>query len=141
MAGARSPLVVLVLAAGKGTRLRSKTIKLLHQVAGRPMVTRLLDAVQAKIAFVRGLTGWVDITHAIGTGLNTVAAAHTIGIVDQHDAVASGIGGADRTDLNAGRVGALVAQLRDKKASQGVYLFIYLRETIYPTVRTVDNSF
>jgi len=32
-----------VLAAGKGTRLRSKTIKLLHAVAGRPMVVWVLD--------------------------------------------------------------------------------------------------
>jgi bifunctional UDP-N-acetylglucosamine pyrophosphorylase/glucosamine-1-phosphate N-acetyltransferase len=35
---------VLVLAAGKGTRLRSKTIKLLHPVAGRPMVAHVLAA-------------------------------------------------------------------------------------------------
>jgi len=40
-------LVVLVLAAGKGTRLRSKTIKLLHAVAGRPMVAHVLDAARA----------------------------------------------------------------------------------------------
>jgi bifunctional UDP-N-acetylglucosamine pyrophosphorylase/glucosamine-1-phosphate N-acetyltransferase len=32
-------LTVLLLAAGQGTRLRSKTIKLLHPVAGQPMVT------------------------------------------------------------------------------------------------------
>jgi bifunctional UDP-N-acetylglucosamine pyrophosphorylase/glucosamine-1-phosphate N-acetyltransferase len=35
---------VLVLAAGQGTRLRSKKIKLLHGVAGRPMVEHVLDA-------------------------------------------------------------------------------------------------
>jgi bifunctional UDP-N-acetylglucosamine pyrophosphorylase/glucosamine-1-phosphate N-acetyltransferase len=40
-------LSVLVLAAGKGTRLRSGTIKLLHAVAGRPMVSWVLDAAQA----------------------------------------------------------------------------------------------
>jgi bifunctional UDP-N-acetylglucosamine pyrophosphorylase/glucosamine-1-phosphate N-acetyltransferase len=40
-------LSVLVLAAGKGTRLRSRTIKLLHNVAGRPMVAWVLDAAQA----------------------------------------------------------------------------------------------
>ena len=39
MAGAprRIPLTVLVLAAGQGTRMRSKDGKLLHPVAGRPM--------------------------------------------------------------------------------------------------------
>jgi len=38
---------VLILAAGQGKRLRSKTIKLLHGVAGRPMVAHVLDAVRA----------------------------------------------------------------------------------------------
>ena len=37
-------LSVLVLAAGKGTRMRSRTIKLLHAVAGRPMVAWVLDS-------------------------------------------------------------------------------------------------
>jgi bifunctional UDP-N-acetylglucosamine pyrophosphorylase/glucosamine-1-phosphate N-acetyltransferase len=44
VAARRSPLTVLVLAAGHGKRLRSKTIKLLHPVAGRPMVAHVLDA-------------------------------------------------------------------------------------------------
>ncbi len=39
MAAGRAPLTVLLLAAGQGTRLKSKTIKLLHPVAGRPMVS------------------------------------------------------------------------------------------------------
>jgi bifunctional UDP-N-acetylglucosamine pyrophosphorylase/glucosamine-1-phosphate N-acetyltransferase len=43
----RRALNVLVLAAGQGKRLRSKTIKLLHPVAGRPMVAHVLDAAQA----------------------------------------------------------------------------------------------
>jgi bifunctional UDP-N-acetylglucosamine pyrophosphorylase/glucosamine-1-phosphate N-acetyltransferase len=41
------PLTVVILAAGQGTRMRSKTIKLLHPVAGQPMVTRTLDAVES----------------------------------------------------------------------------------------------
>lgn len=36
---------VIVLAAGLGSRMRSQTIKVLHEVAGRPMVLRVLDAV------------------------------------------------------------------------------------------------
>lgn len=43
----RAPVVALVLAAGKGVRLRSKTIKLLHPVAGRPMISHLLDTAGA----------------------------------------------------------------------------------------------
>jgi len=41
-----APLTVVILAAGQGTRMRSKTIKLLHPVAGRPMVARVIDAVR-----------------------------------------------------------------------------------------------
>ena len=44
MAARRAALDVLVLAAGMGKRLRSKTIKLLHPVAGRPMVAHVLAA-------------------------------------------------------------------------------------------------
>jgi bifunctional UDP-N-acetylglucosamine pyrophosphorylase/glucosamine-1-phosphate N-acetyltransferase len=43
----RAPLTVLLLAAGQGTRLKSKTIKLLHPVAGQPMVTWAARAAQA----------------------------------------------------------------------------------------------
>ena len=44
MTARRAALDVLVLAAGMGKRLRSKTIKLLHPVAGRPMLAHVLDA-------------------------------------------------------------------------------------------------
>lgn len=47
MPAKRSPLKVLVLAAGQGKRLRSKTNKLLHPVAGRPMVAHVLDTANA----------------------------------------------------------------------------------------------
>ena len=43
----RAPLTVVVLAAGQGVRMRSRTIKLLHPVAGRPMIALALDTVQA----------------------------------------------------------------------------------------------
>ena len=45
--GSRAPLTVLLLAAGQGTRLKSKTIKLLHLVAGQPMVTWVARATRA----------------------------------------------------------------------------------------------
>ena len=47
MSASRAPVNVLVLAAGKGKRLHSKTIKLLHPVAGRPMVAHVLDVARA----------------------------------------------------------------------------------------------
>ena len=39
-------LTVIVLAAGGGTRMKSKTMKVLHQVGGRSMVGHVLTAVQ-----------------------------------------------------------------------------------------------
>lgn len=38
------PVAAIVLAAGKGTRMKSATHKVLHPVAGRPMILHLLDA-------------------------------------------------------------------------------------------------
>src|SRR4051794_16269747 len=39
-------LTVIVLAAGGGTRMKSKTIKVMHPVAGRSMIGHVLAAVQ-----------------------------------------------------------------------------------------------
>ncbi len=40
-------LTVIVLAAGGGTRMKSKTMKVLHHVGGRSMIGHVLNAVQA----------------------------------------------------------------------------------------------
>src|SRR5207342_3079287 len=42
-----SDLTVIVLAAGGGTRMKSKTGKVLHEIAGRSMIAHVLTAVQA----------------------------------------------------------------------------------------------
>ena len=42
-----SNLTVIVLAAGGGTRMRSKTMKVLHPIGGRSMIGHVLAAVQA----------------------------------------------------------------------------------------------
>jgi bifunctional UDP-N-acetylglucosamine pyrophosphorylase/glucosamine-1-phosphate N-acetyltransferase len=41
------PLAAIVLAAGKGTRMKSPLAKVLHPVAGRPMIGHVLDALAA----------------------------------------------------------------------------------------------
>jgi bifunctional UDP-N-acetylglucosamine pyrophosphorylase/glucosamine-1-phosphate N-acetyltransferase len=41
------PLAAIVLAAGKGTRMKSALHKVLHPIAGRPMLAHLTDAVAA----------------------------------------------------------------------------------------------
>lgn len=40
------PYSALILAAGMGTRMRSKLCKVLHGIAGRPMITYVIDAVR-----------------------------------------------------------------------------------------------
>lgn len=44
---ARSPLAVIILAAGKGTRMKSDLHKVLHPIAGRPMLLHLIDSLDA----------------------------------------------------------------------------------------------
>jgi UDP-N-acetylglucosamine diphosphorylase/glucosamine-1-phosphate N-acetyltransferase len=40
---ASSPLAIVIIAAGKGTRMRSPLAKVLHPLAGRPLITHVLD--------------------------------------------------------------------------------------------------
>jgi bifunctional UDP-N-acetylglucosamine pyrophosphorylase / glucosamine-1-phosphate N-acetyltransferase len=41
------PIEVVVMAAGKGTRMKSKLPKVLHPIAGKPMVHHVVDAAHA----------------------------------------------------------------------------------------------
>jgi bifunctional UDP-N-acetylglucosamine pyrophosphorylase/glucosamine-1-phosphate N-acetyltransferase len=58
MARTRTPLAAIVLAAGKGTRMKSRTAKVLHEVGGRPLawyaVKRALDAGASPVVVVVG---------------------------------------------------------------------------------------
>ena len=47
MTNQTSPLAIVVLAAGKGTRMKSDTHKVLHPIAGRPMLEHLLASAAA----------------------------------------------------------------------------------------------
>ena len=39
------PLAAIILAAGLGTRMRSERAKVLHELAGEPMIARVMRAV------------------------------------------------------------------------------------------------
>lgn len=82
-----NPLLVLILAAGKGTRMQSRYPKVLQPLGGRPMIFHLLDTVlglpDARAAIVHGFGGedlqdmvnrhygglqWVEQKEQLGTG-------------------------------------------------------------------------
>jgi bifunctional UDP-N-acetylglucosamine pyrophosphorylase/glucosamine-1-phosphate N-acetyltransferase len=58
MARSKTPLAAIVLAAGKGTRMRSRRAKVLHELGGRPLawypVTRALEAGANPVVVVVG---------------------------------------------------------------------------------------
>ena len=60
---------VVVLAAGKGTRMHSKTAKVLHQLAGKPLIQHVLETAQTlnprTLAVVIGHQG-AEIQAALG---------------------------------------------------------------------------
>jgi len=79
------PLSIIVLAAGQGKRMHSSQPKVLHRVAGRPLLAHVLDAARAleparilvvhghggaevRSAFVDAGVGWVEQTAQRGTG-------------------------------------------------------------------------
>ena len=88
------PLVAVVLAAGKGTRLKSERPKVLHEVAGRPMLARVLATARAagcsrllvvvghaadtvRQAFADEEITWVEQREQLGT-------AHALAQVERH---------------------------------------------------------
>lgn len=79
------PLNIIILAAGKGTRMHSQQAKVLHEVAGRPILAHVIDCAKElqaqKIIVVVGYAGdavrhafaheeivWVTQAEQLGTG-------------------------------------------------------------------------
>lgn len=65
-------VAAVILAAGMGTRMRSRLVKVLHPLAGRPMLTRVIEAVKAagvsRIVVVVGHQA-EEVKKAIGDGV------------------------------------------------------------------------
>jgi len=43
----KTPLAIVILAAGKGTRMKSDKPKVMHEIAGRPMISWLIETAQS----------------------------------------------------------------------------------------------
>jgi bifunctional UDP-N-acetylglucosamine pyrophosphorylase / glucosamine-1-phosphate N-acetyltransferase len=80
-----NPLNIVILAAGKGTRMHSNKPKVLHEIGGKPILAHVIDCAKAlnpeKIIVVYGYGGetvreafahenieWVNQTEQLGTG-------------------------------------------------------------------------
>ena len=93
------PLAVIVLAAGKGTRMRSAVPKVLHKVAGRPMVGHVVAAAEA--------LGAVHVVVVLAPGMDDVAAAvkpHSVAIQHAQNGTADAV-----KDEVKEKLGALLA--------------------------------
>lgn len=86
-------LGVVVMAAGLGKRMRSKRAKVLHRVAGHPMVLYAVDlALQTaghRIAVVVGHQA-EDVGQAIQSGIVDKAGAESVAIVEQVEQLGTG---------------------------------------------------
>ena len=106
----QSDLTIVVLAAGKGKRLRSSLPKVLHRVAGRPLVVHVLDALSglgsARTAVVVSkdgtgvrdaaeAAGFADLTYVVqdppnGTGDAVRIAVEELGVTEGRVLVVNG---------------------------------------------------
>src|SRR5581483_3121637 len=83
----------LVLAAGRGSRMRSSLPKVLHRLAGRPMLNRVLDALAA--------AGFSDPTVVVGYGAALIEAETGDRCRYATQAEQRGTGDAARTGMDA----------------------------------------
>lgn len=100
----KSKLAVIILAAGKGTRMKSKTPKVLHKVAGLPMIGHVLNTAQE--------LGADKIITVIGPDMDDVRAA-----VDPHPCVV-------QAEQN-GTADAVKAALPELQGFNGTVLVLY----------------
>jgi bifunctional UDP-N-acetylglucosamine pyrophosphorylase/glucosamine-1-phosphate N-acetyltransferase len=75
-------MAAVILAAGKGTRMKSRLPKVLHRVCGRPMISHVLDAVgeagAEKVVAVVGYRG-EEVATVLGAGVELAVQAEQLG--------------------------------------------------------------
>jgi bifunctional UDP-N-acetylglucosamine pyrophosphorylase/glucosamine-1-phosphate N-acetyltransferase len=78
-----TPLHIIILAAGDGTRMKSRMPKVLHPVAGRPMLNHVIDTAArlapAAIHVVHNPDSAEQLRAAVGHDVNWVAQADRLG--------------------------------------------------------------
>ena len=96
----RPPVAAIILAAGKGTRMKSDLHKVLHPIAGRPMLLHLIDSVSAlapaKMVVVTGAAGAQVEAAVAPLGIATADQAEQLGTghaVQQAESALSGFDG------------------------------------------------
>jgi bifunctional N-acetylglucosamine-1-phosphate-uridyltransferase/glucosamine-1-phosphate-acetyltransferase GlmU-like protein len=77
-----SDLTVIVLAAGGGTRMKSKTMKVLHPIAGRSMIGHVLHAAAALVAALSDLLVDADRRREMGRAAHLRVRDHYL--ADRH---------------------------------------------------------
>jgi bifunctional UDP-N-acetylglucosamine pyrophosphorylase/glucosamine-1-phosphate N-acetyltransferase len=81
----RRPLAAVILAAGQGTRMKSAKHKVLHPLAGKPMLTHLLDTVAGL-----GAERTVVVVGAGGDQVETAVANREVDIAWQREQLGTG---------------------------------------------------
>jgi bifunctional UDP-N-acetylglucosamine pyrophosphorylase/glucosamine-1-phosphate N-acetyltransferase len=123
-----STLNIIILAAGKGTRMHSNTPKVLHQIGGKPILAHVIDCAKAlnphKIIVVYGYGGeivreafaheniiWVNQSEQLGTG-HAVQQAKLF--LDEHAETLVMLGDVPLVDVSACKT--LIEQANNKLA-------------------------
>jgi bifunctional UDP-N-acetylglucosamine pyrophosphorylase/glucosamine-1-phosphate N-acetyltransferase len=79
------PVAAIILAAGKGTRMKSDLHKVLHPIAGRAMLLHLIDSVAALAP-----EHTIVVTGAAGEQVETAVAPLGVATVPQHEQLGTG---------------------------------------------------
>jgi bifunctional UDP-N-acetylglucosamine pyrophosphorylase/glucosamine-1-phosphate N-acetyltransferase len=138
-----TPLAAIILAAGKGTRMKSALHKVLHPLAGRPMLAHLTDAVAAlggeHSVIVAGAGREQVEAFAAPRGLTVVVQAEQLGTahaVQQAETALTGFEGdvlilyGDVPLVTTGTMARMVARLHEPDAPAVVVLGFRPTETL-----------